>query len=322
MPRAVWSGAISFGLVSIPVKLFTAVSSKTVRFNQIDRRTGSRVRQRMVAEADGREVERSDIAKGYQVSPGDYVLLDEAELEALDPKAEHTIDIEEFVDLDDIDPVYFDRPYWLAPEPATLKPYALLATTMADANKVAIARFVMRSRQQLAAIRSVDGRLVMSTMNWDDELVTPDVIPGFDALAEVEVSEREQGLAEQLIGSLSAEWEPEKYADTHREQVIALIERKANGEEIVSTAESADTGGEVVDLMAALEASVKARHQAKGRHPSAADEDEAEEPASKPAKPARAKTAKKVQKKPASKPASAKKSTTKTARKTPARKSA
>ncbi|MFP3907752.1 MAG: Ku protein [Acidimicrobiales bacterium] len=271
MPRAVWSGAISFGLVSIPVKLFTAVSSKTVRFNQIDRRTGSRVRQRLVSEADESEVARSDIAKGYQLRPGEYVLVDDSELEALDPKAEHTIDIEEFVDLADIDPIYFDRPYWLAPDPATAKPYALLAQTMAESNKVAIARFVMRSRQQLAAVRSVDGRLVMSTMNWADELVDPAELPGFEALDDLEVSEREQKLAEQLIESLAADWDPTKYHDTHREQVLALIERKASGdEEVVTTGETADTGGEVVDLMAALEASVEGRRQAKGRHPSAA----------------------------------------------------
>lgn len=303
MPRAVWSGAISFGLVSIPVKLFTAVSSKTVRFNQIDRRTGSRVRQRLVSEADGSEVDRSDISKGYQIKPGDYVLLDDQELEALDPKAEHTIDIEEFVDLDDIDPMYFDRPYWLAPEPATVKPYALLASTMAESGKVGIARFVMRSRQQLAAIRSVDGRLVMSTMNWDDEMVDPEQLPGFDALADIEVSDREKGLAEQLIESLVSDWAPEKYEDTHREQVMALIERKANGEDIVTTSEPVEVGGEVVDLMAALEASVKGRREAKGRHPST------EAPASAEKAPAKkTATAKKAPaKKPAAKKASAKK---------------
>jgi DNA end-binding protein Ku len=282
MPRAVWSGAISFGLVSIPVKLYTAVSSKTVRFNQIDRRTGARVRQRLVSEADGSEVERTDIAKGYQIRPGDYVLVDDDELEALDPKAEHTIDIEEFVDLSDIDPVYFDRPYWLAPDPATVKPYALLAATMAESGKVAVARFVMRARQQLAAIRSVDGRLVMSTMNWADELVAPESLPGFDTLADVEVSEREQRLAEQLVESLLAEWEPDKYRDTHREQVLALIERKASGtEEVLTAAEPVDVGGEVVDLMAALEASVKDRRKAKGRHPSTAAASDEEAPAAK-----------------------------------------
>jgi DNA end-binding protein Ku len=272
MPRAVWSGAISFGLVSIPVKLFTAVSSKTVRFNQIDRRTGSRVRQRLVSEADGSEVERTEIVKGYQIRPGDYVLIDDDELEALDPKAEHTIEIEEFVDLAELDPIFFDRPYWLAPDPATVKPYALLAQTMADRQQVAIARFVMRSRQQLAAIRSVDGRLVMSTMNWSDELVDPSALPGFDELDGVEVSEREQGLAEQLVESLVAEWEPEKYHDTHREQVLALLDRKASGDDSVLTAsEPQDVGGEVVDLMAALEASVKSRREAKGRHPAASE---------------------------------------------------
>lgn len=292
MPRAVWSGAISFGLVSIPVKLFTAVSSKTVRFNQIDRRTGSRVRQRLVSEADGSEVDRADIAKGYQIRPGDYVLIDDDELEALDPKAEHTIEIEEFVDLAELDPLYFDRPYWLAPDPSTVKPYALLAQTMADRQQVAIARFVMRSRQQLAAIRSVDGRLVMSTMNWADELVDPAELPGFEALAGVEVSDKEMALAAQLLESLLDEWEPEKYRDTHREQVLALIDRKASGDDRVVTAtEPQDVGGEVVDLMAALEASVKNRREAKGRHPAASDQESSTSTKKAPAKKAPAKKA-------------------------------
>ena len=292
MPRAVWSGAISFGLVSIPVKLFTAVSSKTVRFNQIDRRTGSRVRQRLVSEADGSEVDRADIAKGYQIRPGDYVLVDDDELEALDPKAEHTIEIEEFVDLAELDPLYFDRPYWLAPDPSTVKPYALLAQTMADRQQVAIARFVMRSRQQLAAIRSVDGRLVMSTMNWADELVDPAELPGFEALEGVEVSDKEMALAAQLLESLLDEWEPEKYRDTHREQVLALIDRKARGDDRVVTAtEPQDVGGEVVDLMAALEASVKNRREAKGRHPAASDQESSTSTKKAPAKKAPAKKA-------------------------------
>src|SRR5690606_9565157 len=143
---------------------------------------GSRVRQRLVSEADGSEVERTEITKGYQIRPDHYVLIDDEELEALDPKAERTIEIEEFVDLADLDPVFFDRPYWLAPDPGTVKPYALLARTMADREQVAIARIVMRSRQQLAAIRSVDGRLIMSTMNWADEIVDPVELPGFSEL--------------------------------------------------------------------------------------------------------------------------------------------
>ncbi len=329
MPRAVWSGSISFGLVSIPVKLFTAVSSKSVRFNQIDRRTGSRVRQRLVSEADGSEVERSDIAKGYAVRSGEYVLVDDSELESLDPKSEHTIDIEEFVDLADIDPVMFDKAYWLAPDPSTAKPYALLAETLAEAGRVAIARFVMRSRQQLGAIRSVDGRLVMSTMNWADELVDPSELPGFDALDGLEVSDRERALADQLVESLVAEWEPEKYEDTHRERVLALLERKAAGDdEIVTTSEGGDSGGEVVDLMAALEASVEGRRTAKGRHPSSSSDAGEEAPAERQAatKKAPAKRKAASAKKAPAKKAPAKKAPAKrkaaSAKKAPARKSA
>lgn len=269
MPRAVWSGAISFGLVSIPVKLYSAVSTKTVRFNQIDRETGSRVRQRLVAESDGREVARDEIVKGYEIRPGDYVLVDEDELAALDPKGEHTIDIEEFIDLSEIDPVHFDRGYWLAPDPATVKPYALLTHTMAESNKVAIARFVMRSRQQLAAIRPVDGRLMMSTMHWADELVDPSELPGMSALDDIEVTAKERTLADQLLESMAAEFDADVYRDTHREQVMALISRKADGEDVVTAGEAGAEEAEVVDLMEALQASVKKRGEAKGRHPTA-----------------------------------------------------
>lgn len=288
MPRAMWSGAISFGLVNIPVKLFTAVSPKTVRFNQIDTRTGSRVRQKLVAEADGTEVSRDQIVKGYEIRPGDYVVVDDEELAALDPEAAHTIDIEEFVDLDEIDPIFYDKAYWLAPDKGNPKPYALLAEAMATANKVAIARFVMRSKQYLAAVRSVDGVLVMSTMTWADEVNQPSTIGELDGVAELEVSEREQALAMQLIDSLSATFEPEKYRDTYREQVLDLIERKASGATELVTATAGTESATVVDLMAALEASVAARAEAKGRHPTAkpapATGEEAEPDEAAPAK--------------------------------------
>ncbi|MGY6501531.1 MAG: non-homologous end joining protein Ku [Acidimicrobiales bacterium] len=290
MPRAVWSGAISFGLVSIPVKLYGAVSPKTVRFNQIDKETGSRVRQRLVAEADGREVSRDEIVKGYEIRPGDYVLVDESDLASLDPKAEHTIDIEEFIDLEEVDPVYFDKGYWLAPDPATVKPYALLTHTMAESGKVAIARFVMRSRQQLAAIRPVDGRLMMSTMHWADEVVDPAELPGMSALDEIEVSAKEQKLADQLLESMTSEFDADAYRDTHREQVMALISRKAEGDEMVTAGESGAHEAEVVDLMEALQASVKKRGEAKGRHPTAKAAAAKKAPAKKaPAKKASAK---------------------------------
>ena len=266
MPRAMWSGAISFGLVNIPVKLYNAVSPKTVRFNQIDSRTGSRVRQKLVAEADGEEVSRDQIVKGYEIRPGDYVTVSDEELAALDPEAAHTIDIEEFVDLAEIDPMYFDKAYWLAPDKGNPKPYALLAEAMASSGRVAIARFVMRSKQYLAAIRAVDGRLVMSTMTWADEINSPAGIPELDGVDEIDVSEREELLAAQLIESLAAPFEPDKYRDTYREQVMGLIEAKASGTELVTTT-SGPPSGQVVDLMAALEASVSARAEAKGRHP-------------------------------------------------------
>ncbi|MBK5222038.1 MAG: Ku protein [Acidimicrobiia bacterium] len=256
--------------MNIPVKLFSAVSQKTVRFNQLDSTTGSRVRQKLVAEADGTEVTRDKIVKGYEVRPGDYVVIDDAELAALDPTAANTIDIEEFVDLADIDPIYFDRPYWLAPDKGNPKPYALLAEAMATSGRVAIARFVMRQKQHLAAIRSVDGRLVMSTMNWADEVNAPDAIGELDGVTDVEVSEREQLLAAQLIESLSAPFEPDKYHDTHREQVMALIDAKAAGATELVTSNAAADSNAVVDLMAALEASVSARTAAKERHPTGA----------------------------------------------------
>ena len=269
MPRAMWSGAISFGLVNIPVKLFTAVSQKTVRFNQIDTRTGSRVRQKLVAEADGAEVSRDQIVKGYEIRPGEYVTIDEEELAALDPDAAHTIDIEEFVELDQIDPIYFDRAYWLAPDRGNPKPYALLADALAEAGKVGVARFVMRSKQYLAAIRSVDGVLVMSTMNWADEVISPEDIDDLPEAKDLKASERELQMAQQLIDSLSADFEPAKYHDTYREQVLALVDQKAAGVETVVATAGGDTNETVVDLMAALEASVSARANAKGRHPAA-----------------------------------------------------
>lgn len=324
MPRAMWSGVISFGLVNIPVRLFTAVNQKTVRFNQIDSRTGSRVRQKLVSEADGQEVSRDQIVKGYEIRPGDYVLIDEEELAALDPEAAHTIDIEEFVELDQIDPVFFDRAYWLGPDRGAPKPYALLADALASAGKVGIARFVMRSKQYLAAIRAVDGVLVMSTMNWPDEINDPSSISDLDGVADVEVNAKEQALAAQLIESLSADFEPEKYHDTHRERVLALIDQKAAGATPVVTSASGEASAEVVDLMAALEASVAARAEAKGRHPASSERagDGAEEaPAATGKKaPARKAAAKAASSKNSSSRASSSKSSK--ARKAPAKKAA
>jgi DNA end-binding protein Ku len=273
MARAIWSGSISFGLVNIPVKLYTAVSRKNVAFHQIDKRTGSRIKQRRVSAADGEEVSYEDIVKGYELPSGDYVTIDDDELAALDPEAVRTIDIEEFVDLAEIDPIYYDSAYYLVPDATTAKPYKLLAEAMEDSQKVGIARFVMRTKQYVAAVRPKDGKLLLSTMVYDDELVRPEEIGGFDVLDKVEVGTKEVAMAEQLIASLSDEFEPAKHRDTYREAVLALIERKAAGETDFVTPPTAPTADKVIDLMAALEASVAAAKEARSRHPAARGDD-------------------------------------------------
>ncbi|MGZ4718440.1 MAG: non-homologous end joining protein Ku, partial [Acidimicrobiales bacterium] len=190
MPRAIWSGSISFGLVNIPVKLYGAVSRKTVHFNQIDSRTQARIKQKRVSSEDGSEVPYENIVKGYELSSGAYVIISDDELAALDPKALRTIDIDEFVDLAEIDPIYYDSAYYLAPDKAA-KPYALLASAMEEQGKVGIAHFVMRTKQYLAAIRPVDGKLMLSTMVYADEVNDPSSIPELADLDEVELPEKE-----------------------------------------------------------------------------------------------------------------------------------
>ena len=275
MPRAVWSGAISFGLVNIPVKLFNAVSRKNVAFNQVDARTGSRVKMQRVASADGHEVPYEDIVKGFEIGPDRYVIIEPGDLEALDPEASRTIDIEEFVDLVDIDPVFYDSAYQVAPAKGAAKPYALLEQAMEQEGKVAIARFVMRTKQYLCALRPKDGRLVMSTMVYADEVIDPAEIDDLRAVDGIDVTERELAMARQLVTSLSAPFEPARHRDEYRERVLDLIERKAAGEEIVLEPAAAESS-KVVDLMAALEASVAEARAARGRHPTARADDGAE----------------------------------------------
>jgi DNA end-binding protein Ku len=274
MPRAIWSGSISFGLVNIPVKLYGAVSRKTVHFNQIDARTQARIKQKRVSSEDGSEVPYENIVKGYELSSGAYVVISDDELAALDPKALRTIDIDEFVDLAEIDPIYYDSPYFLAPDKAA-KPYALLAAAMEEQGKVGIAHFVMRTKQYLAAIRPVDGKLVLSTMVYADEVNDPASIPELADLDEVELPDKELTMARQLVESLSTDFEPDKFQDTYRMAVEELIERKAAGEDVIAPVNGVEPA-EVIDLMAALEASVAAAKDARSRHPTAHEEVEAE----------------------------------------------
>ncbi len=258
MPRAIWNGSISFGLVNIPVKLFTAVSKKNVQFHQIDARTGARVRQQRVSSADGTEVPYDQIVKGYELHPGQYVIMEPAELDALDPEATHTIDLDAFVNLADIDPIFFDSPYYLAPLETGRKPYALLVKAMEEEQKVGIARFVLRTKQYLAAMRAKDGVLLISTMVYPDEIQPTEIIDELNGLDELSVSDRELTMARQLIESLSTEFAPEQYSDTYRQQILDLIERKAAGEDITPASVTPITPAPVGDLVAALEKSVQA----------------------------------------------------------------
>jgi len=266
MPRPIWNGALSFGLVNVPVKLFSAVSQQDVRFHQLRRSDSSRVRQRRVAEADGEEVPFDEVVKGYEVAAGRYVVVEPEELAALDPKATQTIDIEEFVDLDQIDPIFYGHPYYLVPDKRSAKAYALLVEAMLKTNKVAIARLVMRTKQYLAAVRAVGPVLVLSTMLYADEVVPVDALEDLPAAGDdAAVTEKELTMAESLIESLSVEtFEPEKFHDTYRERVLELIEAKAAGETISPPA-PVDEGAKVLDLMAALEASVKAAKERRSR---------------------------------------------------------
>ena len=271
MARAIWSGSISFGLVTIPVRLFSAVSRKNVRFNQLDSRTGSRIKQQRVSSADGKEVPYDQIVKGYEVAPDTYITVTDDELSALDPEQSRVIDVIEFVDLADIDPVFYDSAYWLVPDEMAAKAYKLLTEALAESGKVAIARFVMRTKQYLAAIRSRDGALTMSTMVYADELVAADHVEGLEVLEGVTVTEKERAMAMQLIESLSEEFDASSHRDTYREAVLAMLERKRNGDDSVVEIPAASTEDRVVDLMAALEASVANAKKSKKRHPSATD---------------------------------------------------
>jgi DNA end-binding protein Ku len=257
MPRAIWSGAISFGLVNVPVKLYSATSPKSVRFHQLSSKTGARIRQKRVDPSTDEEVAYEDIVKGYEITPDRYVMIDPDELDALDPKATKTVDIEEFVNLDEIDPIFYDHSYYLAPTAGGAKAYRLLLDAMRESGKVGIGKVVLRTKQQLAALRPTGEVLTLTTMLWGDEVLPADRLDELESVEEAEASDRELKMAEQLIESLSAEWNPGQFHDEYREQVISLIERKAAGEEI-AVQPQAEEPAAAPDLMAALEASLAA----------------------------------------------------------------
>jgi len=258
MPRAIWSGTISFGLLNVPVKMYSAVSRKTIRFNELRSSDGSRVRHKRVAEADEKEVDYDEIVKGYELSKDRYVVLTRDELAELDPKKTRAIEIQDFVDLEQIDPIYFDSPYYLGPAEGAEKAYSLLVKAMENSGKAAIARFVLRNKEHLAAIRPMDGALTLTTMRFHDEVITPGELDDVLPQETPRVEKREREMAEKLIDSLAADFKPEQYRDEYREQLLSLIEQKAEGKEIVAGASEEPEPTKAPDLMAALEESLAA----------------------------------------------------------------
>jgi DNA end-binding protein Ku len=289
MPRSIWTGAISFGLVTVPVKLYSAVQRKSVRFHQLSGKTGVRIQQKRVDPSTGDEIAYDDIVKGYEIAPDQYVLIEPGELEALDPAKTKTIEISDFVGLDEIDPIFYDHPYYLAPAAGGAKPYKLLYEAMVESRRVAIAKVVIRQKENLVAIRPMEGGVLgMSTMIFADEVVPADRID--DLPDGIETNEREVEMAKMLIDSLAGDFEPEKYADTYREDVLALIERKAEGKEIAVQPVREEEAKPVPDLMAALKASLDAVQQGKpegatnGKTAAPAKPRAKKAPAKKPAK--------------------------------------
>jgi DNA end-binding protein Ku len=309
MPRAMWTGTIGFGMVTVPVKLYSAVDRKTVRFHQLSGKSGVRVAQKRVDPSTGEEVPYAELVKGYELAPDRYVVIEPSELETLEPKKTKTIEIEEFVDLSQIDPVFYDHPYYLAPGQGGLKPYRLLLEAMRETGKVAIARVVIRSKEQLVAVRPMGDVLGMATMLFADEVLSPERLDEVADAAEVKTTKRELDVAKQLVDSLAADFKPDAFQDTYREQVLELIERKAQGKAIAVQPSPEEVAAPAPDLMSALKASLDAVRAREGTAPSGVGEKPrkaARKPAAKKASKAKVAGAKATAKKPAAKKPAAK----------------
>jgi DNA end-binding protein Ku len=290
MARAIWSGSISFGLLNVPVRMYSAVARRNIALREIRASDSSRIKHRRVAEGTDEEVPYDEIIKAYELTPGQYVPLTKDEMEALSPEKTRAIDVQDFVDLDEIDPIYFDSPYYLGPGSGAEKAYSLLAKAMAASGKVAIARFVLRNKENLAAIRSNGTLLTLTTMRFADEVVPADELEILPEKA-AKPAKREQEMAEQLIASLSTDFDPGAYHDEYREQLLKLIERKAEGKEIVATEAEAPQATKAPDLMAALEESIAAVQGKKSGGPkSKATRSSRDKTAAKAKKPAKKRT--------------------------------
>ncbi len=263
MARAIWSGSISFGLLNVPVKLYSAVARRNVALREIRQSDSARIKHRRVAEGTDEEVSFEEIVKAFEITPGRYVPLTKEEMAALAPTRTRAIEVQDFVDLDQIDPIYFDSPYYLGPAEGAEKAYALLAKALKSSGKVAIARFVFRNKEHLAAIRTSGRVLTLTTMRFADEVVPAAELEEVLPEKAPKVAKLEQEMAERLIDSLSTRFDPAAYRDEYREALLALIERKAEGKEIVAPEGAAPEATGAPDLMAALEQSIAA---AQGKH--------------------------------------------------------
>ena len=288
MARAIWSGSISFGLLNVPVKLYSAVARRSIGLREIRESDGTRIRHRRVAEGTDEEVPYDKIVKAFEISKDQYVPLTKDELAALAPEKTRAIEVQDFVDLEEIDPIYFDSPYYLGPADGAERAYSLLARAMEGSGKIAVARFVFRNKEHLAAIRPADGVLTLTTMRFADEVVPPSELDDVLPSEQPKVDKREVEMAEQLIDSLTRGFDPDAYRDEYREQLLALIERKAEGKDVLAAPEAAEpVPTKAPDLMAALEQSIADVRSKRDGEPAAA-----KKPAKKQATKAKAKAKK------------------------------
>src|ERR1044072_4839450 len=275
MPRAIWKGSISFGLVNIPIALYSATRREELRFRLLRKSDLSPVNYKRVAEKDGKEVAWDQIVKGYEYEKGKYVVLKDEDFERVDLEATQTVDIKDFVDQDEIDPMFFYKPYYLEPQKGGDKAYSLLRDALKDSNKVGIAKVVIKTRQYLAGVKPEDGTLVLELMHFADELADPDKL---HVPKNTEIGKREMNMAKSLIDSMTSKWDPEKYKDDYKEALMEVIEEKveAGGKEIAEKPKKAPKPTKVIDLVSVLQKSLEqtgtkkkttAKSRGKRRHP-------------------------------------------------------
>ncbi|RNL63081.1 Ku protein [Nocardioides marmoriginsengisoli] len=265
--RAIWKGAVSFGLVSVPVKLYSATESKDISFRQVHAKDGGRIKYQRICSLDGEEVAYADIAKGYETEDGEMVILDESDMADLPATSSREISVEKFVPSEQIDPLLFEKSYYLEPEKTGAKPYALLRQALLDADRMALVTVSLRNRMSLAVLRVRDDVIVMQTMMWPDEVRSPD----FGSVDVEDAKPAEVKMATMLVETLAGDFDPDEFEDDYREAVEALVKAKIEGGEIKAAPAAKKTGGEVVDLLAALQRSVDAAKTARGETPEPAN---------------------------------------------------